>query len=299
MVSRADHEITENDLKRAINQSKTQLSRNSSSYLLNREILHHSPILYKVDDDQIIGSPVGMRGEKLETETLFTTVLSQHLNSLIKSFDIAGITIEDITSDSWATSHALLSRKEKEVGCLLVNIGADTSSLVVFEEGGPISLEIFPIGSNHITYDIARGFQILLDEAEELKIAYGSDPATKRKLSTIIEPRLNDIFELVENHLSKIKRDQLLPAGIILTGGGSNLTGMEEIAKNSLKLPVRTSSPNLPEGFKNNLNDPTWIVAWGLCLVGNNEKNDIYDNNIRIFSKIKKPITNILKNFLP
>jgi cell division protein FtsA len=299
VVSRADHEITENDLKRAINQSQTQLNRNSSSYLLNRDILHLFPISYKIDDETIIGNPVGLKGEKLEVETLFITSTSQHLNSLVKSMDLAGIAIEDIVADSWAMSSALLKQKEKEVGCLLINIGGDTSSLIVFEEGGPISTEIFPIGSNHITYDIARGFQVLLDEAENLKISYGPDISLKRKLNTIIEPRLSDIFELVENHLGKIKRAKLLPAGIILTGGGANLAGIEEIAKNSLKLPVQLSQVNWNMDSKTNLNNPLWTVALGLCIIGLDGKNNSIMMPEGIGQKAKKNLLNLFKNFLP
>ena len=123
----------------------------------------------------------------------------------------------------------------------MANIGASTVSVVVFEDGLPISLEVFPIGSSHITNDIALGLQIPLDEAEKIKINYGTEnTVSKKKLSDIIEARLNDIFEMIENHLKKINRNQVLPAGAILTGSGSNLFSVEEIAKASLRLPAKT-----------------------------------------------------------
>lgn len=297
-VSRADREISENDVKRAIHQSEVQLGRNASSYLLNRDVVHFFPMSYRVDEEQIIGDPVGLKGEKLEVETLFITSPNQHLNSLIKSVELAGITIQDIIADSWAMSHILLSQKEKEVGCFLINIGGETTTLMVLEEGGPVSMEISPIGSNHITYDIAQGFQVLLDEAEQLKISYGSDSATKKRLSAIIEPRLKDIFELAENHLTKIKRVKLLPGGIMLTGGGANLPGIEEIAKKSLKLPVQLNRLNLSGDTKNDFTNPVWSVALGLCFMGLNQQIGSTGPN-GIGGKTKNKMLKWFKNFLP
>jgi cell division protein FtsA len=299
VVSRADHEISENDVKRAINQSEAQLNRASSSYLLNREIIHSFPVSYKVDDELIIGGPTGMKGEKLEVETLFVTGPSQHLNNLVKSMDLAGVTVDDIAIDSWVTSHTLLNQKEKEVGCMLINIGADTSSVMVFEEGTPISMEVFPIGSNHITFDIARGFRILLEEAEKLKTSYGQDASLKRKLTGIIEPRLGDIFELAQGHLIKLKRDRLLPAGVILTGGGSNLSGIEEIAKKSLQLPVQLNQPNLSGTMQEDIKNPIWSVALGLCSIGLSDKEILFPPPKGILSKGTKVVVRFLKNFLP
>ncbi|MFC1756875.1 cell division protein FtsA [Patescibacteria group bacterium] len=298
-VSRADHEISENDLKRAINQSEAELRRSHSAHILNRDILHHFPISYNIDDNSVIGNPVGMKGEKLEVETLFITSLSQHVNSLLKSMDLANVTVEDVVADSMAMSHAILNKKEKEVGCLLVNIGGDTSSIVVFEEGGPISLEIFPIGSNHITYDIAQGLQILIDEADQLKISFGEDATIKRRLNSIIVPRLNDIFELVDGHLNKIKRNRLLPAGVILTGGGANLDGIQEVAKSSLKLPVQLSQPRFSGNSGNIINDPTWSVALGLCYLGLGDEDSPLVSSKGLSKKAKNVLNKCFKNFLP
>jgi len=267
MVGRADNEITEGDIKRAISQSETQLNRSSSSYLLNREILHTFPLSFKVDGNPVMAaSPVDMKGEKLEVETLFITCLNHHLTSLIKSMENAGIQIADVVAMPYAMSNTLLGPKEKEIGSLLINIGGDTSSVIVFEENSPISSEIFSIGSNHITYDIARGFQIPVDNAEELKISFGEDASIKKRLQSIIEPRLKDIFELVENHLNKINKSGLLPAGAIITGGGANIQNIDEIARKSLTLPVQLTQPKFLEGCRHPVSNPIWSVALGLCL---------------------------------
>lgn len=295
IVARTDNEITESDVKRALAQSEAQLNRNSSSYLLNREILHTFPISFRVDDEFVIGNPVGMKGEKLEIETLFATSHSQQLNYLIKSMEMAGIKVEDIIAAPWATSHAILSRKEKEVGCVLVNIGGDTSSLVVFEEGNPVSMETLPVGSNHITYDIAHAFQVLLDEAEDLKISYSVDSSIKRKLSNIVEARLSDVFEFVGNHLDGIQRSGLMPGGIILTGGGANLLGTDEVARKILKLPSQLSQAKMPENLDNDASNPSWSTALGLCCVGLGEQNSIG----KAGSKLKKTLIRTIKIFVP
>ncbi len=306
LVSRADHEITDGDLKRVLTQSEAQLNRASSTFLLNRNILHSFPIYYRVDGEQIIGNPAGMKGEKLEIETLFVTCQTQHFNNLIKSMEMAGVGIEDLSAAPWSMSHAILSQQEKEVGSLIINIGGDTSSIIVFEESAPISMEVFPIGSNHITYDIARGFQISLEEAEEMKLSYDTEVSAKKKLTAIIEPRLNDIFELVQNHLVKINRAKLLPAGAILTGGGSNLSRITEIGKEALSLPVQVGQPRFiasAQNSKHSVLNPIWSVALGICLENMGEKKE--SNRDSHFSgQISKKgffgwIKNLISNLLP
>lgn len=296
VVSRADNEITENDVKRAVAQSETQLLRNLSSYMLNRDILENYPLSYKIDEEIIAGNPASMKGEKLEVETLFLTAPSQHLVNLLKSMELAGVTIEDIVPEPIAISRILLSPKEKEIGCVLINIGGDNSSIAVFEEGNPVSAEMLPIGSNHITFDISRAFQTLLEEAEQMKLCYGEDQSCRKKLANIIEPRLNDIFELVDSHLSKIKRSGLLPAGAILTGGGTNLMGIEEIAKKILCIPSQLSHQKieLPEIA----NDPAWVVALGLCH-GAFNKNGSIKKSKGVLSKTKNTAKKIFKLFIP
>ncbi len=306
LVSRADHEITDGDLKRVLTQSEAQLNRASSTFLLNRNILHSFPIYYRVDGEQIIGNPAGMKGEKLEIETLFVTCQTQHFNNLLKSMEMAGVGIEDLSAAPWSMSHAILSQQEKEVGSSIINIGGDTSSIIVFEESAPISMEVFPIGSNHITYDIARGFQISLEEAEEMKLSYDPEVSAKKKLTAIIEPRLNDIFELVQNHLVKINRAKLLPAGAILTGGGSNLSRITEIGKEALSLPVQVGQPRFiasAQNSKHSVLNPIWSVALGICLENMGEKKE--SNRDSHFSgQISKKgffgwIKNLISNLLP
>lgn len=306
MVSRADGEVTEHDIKRALEQCESSISKETA----NKEIIHEIPLSFKVDGNAALGSPIGTKGEKLETECLYITCINQHLADLVKSVEMCGITIEDIIASPVAASSVAVTRHQKEVGCVLANLGASTISLIVFEEGIPISLEIYPIGSTHITNDIALGLQVPLEEAEKIKIEYGAGSSiSKKRLSDIIVARLNDIFELIESHLKKIRRNGLLPAGIILTGGGSNLMSLEEIAKASLRLPAKIATPlpvnnqdlNITGPYKDYvLNDPGNSVALGLCTMST--KNDTLKGKTEgksPFNALKPAIKRWLKSFLP
>ncbi len=295
MVSRADNEVTDNDAKRAIDQSENNLPN-----LANRKIIYQKPITYKLDGSFVLGHPIGMKGTKLEVETIFITCLIQHFSDFTKIAESAGIAIDDIIPSSLAASYIVLSEKQKEAGCILVNVGASTVSVMVFEENLPVSLEVFPIGSTHITNDIALGLQIPIEEAEKIKIEYGAENSMKKKIENIVEARLNDIFELIENHLKKINKNGFLPAGIILTGGGSNLSTIEEVARASLRLPAKIGyyRPD-KEGLsitgnqkEQILKDPSWSVALGLCAYGLKEM----DNGINTRRRAKNMFWRILKS---
>lgn len=295
-ISRADGQISKEDLKRAVTTSETNLSRAQ-----NREILHHIPISYKIDNETITHDPVGLSGIKLEAETLFISVFSQNFKSLMKTLDEADIDVENIVAGPLAASDSVLTKREKEVGAMVLDIGSATTSLMLFEENHPFSLEVLPIGSGHITNDIAVGFQITLEEAEKLKLNYGTvesaalnptpkKPArnvshgsaggddlayghySKKKLAMIIDARLGDIFELIEKHLKKVGRMGLLPAGIVITGGGSNLPGIAEYAKDFLKLPARIAEPHTLGGFQDKVKNNIWSVAIGVALMALEEK---------------------------
>jgi cell division protein FtsA len=166
-----------------------------------------------------------------------------------------------------AGSIVSLTASEKKAGCVLANIGAETVSVVVFDNGNPISVKVFKIGSMDITKDIALGLRISLDEAEQLKLgAITHTTYPKKKLDDILTARLTDIFELIDNHLKKLGRDQLLPAGIILTGGGSGIGPVKDIASESLKLHSKTASLALAPDAK--IRDASWMVAYGLTIWG-------------------------------
>lgn len=273
MISRGDSEITDLDLEKVIHESEEQVP---SSVSINRKIIHTIPIKYRIDGKESFGHPVGMKGVKLEVETLFITCLEHHLSELIQAVEDAGVEIIDVMAAPLAGSLVTLTKPEKIAGCVLANIGSETVSMVIYEDDIPTSLEVFPFGSNDITNDIALGLQVSLEEAEKLKYnPQNQEKHPKKKLEDIITARLSDIFELIEAHLKKAGKSGLLPAGIILTGGGSGITTIGDLAKAYLKLPSKISKlacdSRLQECTANTnikIKDATWAVAYGLTVFG-------------------------------
>ncbi|MDO8430380.1 MAG: cell division protein FtsA [Candidatus Taylorbacteria bacterium] len=291
IITRADSEITALDIKKVQEQCEKDIPTSAS---LNKKIIHSIPIQYKVDGKVVLGKPEGMRGSKFEIKTLYITCFEQHLNDIIEAVEEAGISVQDVMASPIAASLVTLNKSQKIAGCVLTNIGAETVSIAVFENNIPVSLEVFPIGSTDITNDIALGLKVPLEEAEQIKIgAITGASYPRKKLEEIISARLYDIFELIEAHLKKIGRNGLLPAGIILIGGGSSLNGIEEMAKNTLRLPSRIG---IVAGFK----DSAWAVAYGLCILGMHADPDLpIDTSSRIFENSKKTMIAWLKQFLP
>ena len=292
ITSRADSEITSIDLEKAMQDSEERIIE----HIPNRKILHAIPLAYRIDGELVLGKPQGMRGTKLEVESLFITTFEQHLNDLVTAIENTGIAVEDIMASSLAASFVMLTKAQKRAGCVLANIGAETVSIVVFENSTPISIKVFPLGSNDITNDIALGLKIPLEEAEKIKRGgMSSANYSKRKLDEIIAARLTDIFELIQAHLKKIQRDGLLPAGIIITGGGSGIATVQDLARASLKLPSRIAT--LDTGQNGKIRDASWAVSYGLCMWGANDEEE--NETIGITKHTKNKIINWFSQFLP
>lgn len=292
ITSRADSEITQADLDKAMQDSEERIM----DQVPNRRILHAIPLSYSIDGEKVLGRPHGMKGTKLEVESLFITTFEQHLNDLISAIESIGVVVEDVMAAPLAASFVMLTKAQKRAGCVLANIGAETVSIVVFENNTPVSLKVFPIGSNDITNDIALGLKIPLEEAEKIKRGgLSSTNYSKRKLDEIIAARLTDIFELIDSHLKKIRRDGLLPAGIIITGGGSGLATVQDLAKASLRLPSRIAT--LDPGQNGKVRDASWAVSYGLCMWGASDDED--NSTIGIAKKAKSSIFTWISQFLP
>ncbi len=297
IISRADSQITELDIEKLLEMCEEELPAN---LIQNHRILHSIPMQYKIDGKVVLAkSPLDMKGTKLEVKMLFVTCLEPHLNNLLEAVDEAGVDIVDCLASPIAASFVTLSKSQKMAGCVLANIGAETISIVVFENNIPISLEIFPIGSTDITNDIALGLKIPPEEAEKIKIGdVGSNSFSKKKVDEIISARLYDIFELIEGHLKKIGRNELLPAGIFITGGGSSIINIEDFAKTTLKLPSRIATINLGD-LKNNTKDSTLVVACGLCMLGSSKEEKINVGLRNTINRAGGKITGWIKQFLP
>lgn len=293
VASRPDSEITNSDLARAGDASETNLME-----MNNRRILHRIPISFKIDGNKVLGHPDGLRGSKLEVKTLFITCLDQHLKDLVKATENAGLIVDDVVASPLAASIVVMTKAYKTSGCALANIGSETTSVAIFEDGVPLSIQVFPLGSMDITNDIALGFRIPPEEAERVKRGEGEPLGTKKKLDEIIEARLSDIFEFIERHLKKIGVSGLLPAGIIITGGGSSISNIEELAKNYFKLPARTASSIIATNSKSQIRDTAWAVAYGLCAYSTEEEGD-NSFSLKLVKNAQGKIWGWIREFMP
>ncbi len=292
ITSRADSEITQHDLEKAMQDSEERIME----HIPNRKVLHAIPLSYRIDNETVLGKPHGMFGTKLEVDALFITTFEQHLNDLITAIESSGIAVEDVMASPLAASFVMLTKAQKRAGCVLANIGAETVSIAVFENSLPISVKVFPIGSNDVTNDIALGLKIPLEEAEKIKRGgMTSTNFSRRKLDEIIAARLTDIFELIDAHLKKIKRDGLLPAGIIITGGGSGTATVQDLARAALKLPSRVAT--LDPGQNGKIRDASWAVSYGLCMWGASDEHE--QSPIGIARQTKRTILGWVSQFLP
>ena len=263
IISRADQEITALDLDKA-----SKVAREAAAPgFLNRHVLHSIPLEYRIDGSKVLGDPIGMKGVRLEVDYLFITCLSQHEEVLQKAVEDADIEIIDQMASPLAGSYVLLGGEQKMKGCVLANIGAETVSIVVYDEGIPVSVKVFPMGSSHITDDIALGFRISLEEAERVKLGRLSGQMyPRKKIDDLISSRLLTLFALIDKHLKSLGRRGPLPAGIIISGGGAGIGSISDIARGSLKLPARLAEFRISSDTK--IRDATWAVAYGLALWG-------------------------------
>ena len=297
MTSRADAEITSVDIDKLQEQCEKDIPRSS---IANRRIIYNIPVDYTIDGVVALSNPIGMSGNKVELTTLFITCLEHHVADLIQAVNEAGIQVQDIMASPIAAGFVTLSKSQKIAGCVLANVGAETLSIAVFENNIPTSLEVFPIGSTDITNDIALGLKVPLEEAEQIKIgAITGSSYPRKKLEEIVGARIRDMFELIVAHLKKINRNGLLPAGIIITGGGSGIHSIDDMARIALRLPSRIGSIT-DTGTKTSFKDGTWAVAYGLCIWGlHTEDGPEIDGTKIFFVNLWKAVSRWIKQFLP
>ncbi|MFH1890439.1 MAG: cell division protein FtsA [Candidatus Kuenenbacteria bacterium] len=283
-VSRANGEIREDDVERAIQAAQTVATPP------NYEILHVIPKNFTIDNQLGIKDPVGMTGIRLEISTQIILGLSSQIKNLTKAVYRTGAEIDDLVLSILANAESVLTKRQKELGVVLVNIGESTTSFAVFEEGDLLATSVLPVGSNHITADIAIGLRTSLDVAEDIKLEYGQavpDQISKKEeivlsdfsdseeesislkyVSEIIEARTEEIFDLVDKELIKIDRSGLLPAGAVITGGGAELPGITEVAKKRFRLPASLGRPLNIHTAIDKVNNLQFTTAIGLAFWG-------------------------------
>lgn len=325
-VSRPDGEIHEEDIQRALESARAVINP------ANQEIIHILPKKFTIDGQTGIKDPVGMQGIRLEAEAHIIQGFSAHVRNLTKAVFRTGLEVRELVFTPLATSESVTTSRQREVGSIVVNVGAATTSVAVFEEGDLLHAAVFPLGADHITSDIAIGLRTSLELAEHIKRNYASAHAdsmsrfeeinlqelgadhpeivSRRFISDIAQARAEEIFERVEKELKKIERSGMLPAGVILTGGGIKLDGMAEIARSVLRLPVTVgAATQISTPLTEVAQDPAFSTAIGLVLWGYaNEREDLGGGQkggnygakgADMMKKIGAPLKKIFKSFIP
>lgn len=316
-VGRADKEITYDDVCRAEEASQ------AIQMPANKDVISVFPRVFKVDDQAGIKDPLGMSGIRLEVETHIVTVGIQPRKNLHQVLAQAGIIVEDMVPSPLAAAEAVAQKRQKDLGCVVIDMGASTTGIAVYEEGEIFYTHVIPIGGTHITNDIAIGLRTSIDIAEKVKLKYGhayrkgvsenakvdlseidikeEGTVTQRHVAEIIEARVEEILGMVREKLVEIEREALLPSGAIITGGSAKLPGIEEKAKEVLKLPAQVGQPHNLFGLTDKVYDPSMSVAVGLLLYNfqENKTGTVGGQGRKSSSNTAAAFKKIIKSFLP
>jgi cell division protein FtsA len=260
----------------------------------NREVIHIVPRGYIVDGQDGVRDPLGMHGFRLEVEAHIITGAATSINNLVKCVNQVGIEIDELVLAPLAAGEAVLTNNEREMGVVLADIGGGTTDMAIFIEGSVWHTAVLAIGGNHLTNDVAVGLRAPFATAKEIKEKYGyarSDGVavgdtvdvnvfggdswqaiSRRFVSEIIEARAVEIFNLVLQEVKRSGYDGLLPAGVVLCGGSSQLAGMRELGRDILQLPTRVGTPHDLQGLVDSISSPAYAVGVGLLLWGLREE---------------------------
>jgi len=313
IVAVKGREVDDDDVQRAIEASR------AIAIPLDREILHTLPQNYVVDDQNGIRDPIGMSGVRLEAKVHIVTGACASVQNIVKSVNRVGLDIDDIVLEQLASSEAVLSTDEKDLGVVLLDIGGGTTDIAVFSDGSIKHTAVIPVGGNFITSDIATGLRTPLTEAEKIKLKYGCafspmiprneiievpsvggrEPreVTRQILGRIIEPRAEEILNMSYKEVIKSGYEDILAAGVVLTGGTSIMAGITELAEHVFNMPVRRGCPTGIGGLTDVVNSPMYATGVGLVIYGskNVSKEDLKRFEMNVFGKT---LHNIKKWFL-
>ncbi|MBM7624386.1 cell division protein FtsA [Sporohalobacter salinus] len=276
-ITGEDKEITQKDIDRVIEASQIV------AIPPEREILHVLPRGFVIDGCQKVKHPRGMSGVRLKVETHIVTGSITSIENLVKSVNKLGIDVEDVVLEPLAASESVLSNSERELGVVLVDIGGGTTDVAIFKEGSIWYTAVLPVGGDHITNDIAVGLRTPITNAERIKIKEGSalaggvsekekidvlttsgketKTASRKLLCEIIEPRVDEIFSLVQQEIYESGYDGLIPAGLVITGGASLMPSLPDLASEKLDLPVRRGIPDKIDDLANFVDDNIYSVG--------------------------------------
>ncbi|OQY29753.1 MAG: cell division protein FtsA [Candidatus Cloacimonetes bacterium 4572_55] len=284
-VSRTDREITPSDVDRVIEAAK------AIAIPMDREIIHVLPQEFIVDDQSGITEPIGMAGVRLEAEVHIVTGAVTSAQNIYKSITRAGLDVRDIVLEPLASAYSVLNPDEKELGVVLIDIGGGTTDSAIFFEGSIRHTSVIGLGGNNVTNDIAIGLRCPVNKAEEIKKTYGNALSTlvqndeivrvpsiggreerdvaRHVLASIIEPRMEELFQLTLREIKKTDYSDLLAAGVVITGGAAGLEGIPELGEQIFGMPVKIGYPNLKmTGLTEMITEPMYATSVGLILYG-------------------------------
>ncbi len=312
-VARADREIQQDDIDKAI--QLAQAVKRQENYT----ILHSIVREYFVDDVGNMHDPVGMTGNRLEASTFIIEAFMPQVTLIAKTLEKVGMRVGGFVFNPLASARAVLSKSQRDLGVLLIDFGFHTTSFVVYEEGKISCARTLPVGSQHVTNDLAVGLQISIDAAEKIKISAGNALAenvsrkemvslsdfesknqteiSRRFIAEIIEIRLAEMLDLVNNELKALGKATRFPSGVVITGGGSKLQGLSDLVQKSMKSYVQfgfsdTRGLEVPNpAHRDYLEDPEFSVALGLIYLA--EGRDGKPRSVREF------LRDFLGNIIP
>ncbi len=308
-------EVGEYDVKRALEAAK------AIAIPLDRKVLHILPQYYIVDEQEGVKNPIGMSGVRLEAKVHVVTGSVTSVQNIIKSVNRVGLEVDDIILEPLASSEAILSQDEKDLGVALIDIGGGTTDIAVFAEGSIQHTAVLPLGGNYVTSDISVGLRTPVLEAEKIKIKYGCtytplipqnevievpsvggrDPrnVSRQVLGEIIEPRIEEILGLAHREIVKSGYDDLLAAGIVLTGGTAILEGITELAEQVFNVPVRKGYPVGIGGITDIINSPMYTTGVGLVVYGSKDRADyaVKKSQKGIVSKLTRTVERWFNDF--
>jgi len=315
IVAIKGREVGEEDVQRAIEASK------AIAIPVDREILHTLPQGYVVDGQDGIRDPVGMSGVRLEAKVHIVTGAVPSIQNIVKSVNRVGLDIDDIVLEQLAASEAILSSDEKDLGVALIDIGGSTTGIAIFSEGSIKHTAILPVGGNYLTSDIATGLRTPFNDAERIKIRYGcavtaripkeeiievpsvggrEDRQVSRQiLGRIVEPRMEEILNLALKEIVRSGYEDLLAAGVVLTGGTALLSGINEMAEQIFDMSVRRGNPTGVGGLCDVVNSPAYTVGVGLIVYGSKQiaGDSVYRKTGNIFGNMARTIKKWLVEF--
>ncbi|HYU64685.1 MAG TPA: cell division protein FtsA [Candidatus Paceibacterota bacterium] len=318
-VSRADSEISQSDVDRVLQAASIV------SLPANREIIHIVPRGYIIDGTEHVKNPIGMKGVRLEAEVLIIDGLAPYIRNIIRCIEESRIEVAGLVYAPLAAALASLDKTQKEYGVMNLDFGGATSTVAVFEENDLLHSAVLPIGSRHITNDLAIALRTSLETAEKIKLEHAATSESedarrkesidltnymgkdgfivpKRQLMRVVDARLEELLDMVNAELKKISRNGLLPAGVVLSGGGANLPGLPFLVKETLRLPVKIAKPIHVEGIVDVVTDPSYSVSIGLILWGADQEFSGIRSRKTGFSpqwSFFQKVIHWLKNFLP